>query len=127
MIPMISGPSHSEKTDLCSIVTNINGTIDFKDSSTWKGAIDRSPCGTGTSAKIATLHAKGRLKKGELFRHANLLDVVYNGRIVEETRIEDRTAIVPAIGGTAWITQYSTVVLDKTDPFPEGYMVRDLW
>jgi proline racemase len=127
MIPMISGPPHSEKADLCSIVTNINGTINFKDSSTWKGAIDRSPCGTGTSAKIATLHAKGRLKKGELFRHANLLDVVYNGRIVEETRIEDRTAIVPAIGGTAWITQYSTVVLDKTDPFPEGYMVRDLW
>lgn len=127
MIPLISGPSDFAGGDLCSIVTNINGKIDVDDPTTWKGAIDRSPCGTGTSARMAVMHAKGQLKVHERFRHANLLNVVYNGEILEETEIGGKSAIIPEVGGTAWITQYATVVLDETDPFPEGYMVQDIW
>jgi proline racemase len=89
--------------------------------------IDRSPCGTGTCAKMAVLHAKGRLGLGEDFRHEGILGTVFTGRLVEETRVGDRTAVVPTITGEAWITGFASYVVDETDPFPEGFTVGDLW
>jgi proline racemase len=126
-VSQLSGPPHSEAADRRNTVTVANGPIDFDDPSTWTGALDRCPCGTGTCAKMAVLHAKGQLKIGEPFRHENLLDIAYTGRLVEEVRIGDRVAVVPTVSGTSWIYGFNTYVLDPTDPFPEGFTVGDIW
>jgi proline racemase len=108
-------------------VTVSTGTLDWSKPSTWTGAIDRSPCGTGTSARMAVLHAKGQLRLGEDFRHEGILGTVFTGRLLEETMVGDRTAVVPQITGSAWITGIADYVLDPTDPFPEGFTVGDIW
>ena len=63
----------------------------------------------------------------EPFRHENVLGIVYTGELVEKTKIHDIEAVVPTVAGQAWITGFNTVVLDDTDPFPEGYRVTDIW
>ena len=126
-VSQLSGPPHSEAADWRNTVTVANGPIDFDDPSTWTGALDRCPCGTGTCAKMAVLHAKGQLKIGEPFRHENLLGIAYTGRLVEEVRIGDHVAVVPTVSGTSWIYGFNTYVLDPTDPFTEGFTVGDIW
>lgn len=91
------------------------------------GILDRSPCGTGTSAQIATLYARGRLQLGAEFRQEGILDTVFVARVVEETRVASRQAVVPTIRGRAWITGFAQYVLAPDDPFPEGFMVGDVW
>jgi proline racemase len=76
---------------------------------------------------MATLHAKGRLGLDEDFRHEGILGTVFTGRLVETAVVGERTAVVPTITGTAWITGFASYVVDPTDPFPEGYTVGDLW
>ncbi len=73
------------------------------------------------------LHAKGRLGLDEDFRHEGILGTVFTGRLVEEMQVGQRTAVVPTVTGTAWITGFASYVIDPTDPFPEGFTVRDLW
>ena len=126
-IGQLSGPAHDPRNSWRNVVTVSTGALDWDRPSTWTGVIDRSPCGTGTCAKMAVLHAKGRLAIGEDFRHEGILDTVFTGRLVEETRVGDRAAVVPTITGTAWITGFASYVLDPTDPFPEGFTVGDLW
>jgi proline racemase len=126
-IGQLSGPAHDPRNSRRNVVTVSTGALDWDRPSTWTGVIDRSPCGTGTCAKMAVLHAKGRLALGEDFRHEGILDTVFTGRLVEETRVGDRAAVVPTLTGTAWITGFASYVLDPTDPFPEGYTVGDLW
>ena len=108
-------------------MTVSTGTLDWERPSTWTGAIDRSPCGTGTSAKMATLCAKGELGVGQDFRHEGILGTVFTGRVVEETQVGPYRAIVPTISGQAWITGFARYVVDPTDPFPDGYTVGDIW
>lgn len=91
------------------------------------GILDRSPCGTGTSAQIATMHARGRLALGTDFRQEGILDTVFVARALEETRVGTRHAIIPSIRGRAWITGFAQYVLAPDDPFPEGFMVGDIW
>ena len=91
------------------------------------GILDRSPCGTGTSAQVATLHARGRLGLGADFSQEGILDTVFVARAIEETRIGTHSAIVPSIRGRAWITGFAQYVLAPDDPFPEGFMVGDIW
>lgn len=87
-------------------------------------AIDRSPCGTGTSARIAQLHAKGLLKKGEEFIHESYIGSKFVGRIEEETTIGDIKAIVPSIQGWAKIYGYNTIIIDEEDdPYAHGFQV----
>jgi proline racemase len=126
-IGQLSGPAHDPANSWRNVVTVSTGTLDWSRPSTWTGVIDRSPCGTGTCAKMAVLHAKGRLGIGEDFRHEGILGTVFTGRLLEETRVGERTGVVPTITGTAWITGFASYVLDPTDPFPEGYTVGDLW
>ena len=83
-------------------------------------AYDRSPCGTGTSAKLAVLHAKGELKKGEHFVSESVLGTKFDARIVEETKVGEFSAIVPEITGSAWITSFATFVVDPEDPCGHG-------
>ncbi len=126
-IGQLSGPPHDPANTRRNVVTVSTGKLDFSKPATWTGAIDRSPCGTGTSAKMAVLHAKGQLKVGDAFRHEGILGTVFTGQLVEDTTIGPYRAVVPTITGTAWITGLATYVLDPTDPVPDGYTVGDIW
>jgi proline racemase len=123
----LSGPAHDPANTMRNVVTVSTGTLDWDRPGTWTGAIDRSPCGTGTSARMATLHARGRLAIGEDFRHEGILGTVFIGRLLEERRIADRQAVVPEITGQAWITGIADYAVDPTDPFPDGFTVGDIW
>ncbi len=85
------------------------------------GWLDRSPCGTGTSARLAALHARGELAVGAPFVNASILDTRFTGRLVAETTVAGRPAVVPEITGRAWLTGTATYGLDPTDPFPAGF------
>jgi trans-L-3-hydroxyproline dehydratase len=91
------------------------------------GKIDRSPCGTGCSARMAVLHARGMLKLGDSFIGVSPLGSRFLCRIEEETRIGERPAIRPSIGGQAFITGFHQHTLDPADPWPEGYRLSDSW
>jgi proline racemase len=105
-----------------------NNVLDWGKPETWTAMLDRSPCGTGTCAVMTVLHARGQLKVGEPFVHESIVGSKFTGTILEETTLEDgRSATIPQIEGSAYITQYSEVVVDPTDPFPEGYRVGDIW
>ena len=103
------------------------GTVDFDRPSTWTGALDRCPCGTGTAAKMAVLHARGELPLDTDFVHEGPLGTVFTGRLVAETTVGPYPAVVPEITGQGWITGFANYVLDPTDPFPEGYTIGDIW
>jgi proline racemase len=126
-IGQLSGPAHDAANSRRNVVTVSTGTLDWEKPSTWTGAIDRSPCGTGTSAKMATLHAKGELRVGDAFRHEGILGTVFTGLVLEEAMIGEYRAIVPSITGQAWITGFADYVVDPTDPFPDGFTVGDIW
>lgn len=85
------------------------------------GAIDRSPCGTGTSAKMASLYAKGKLKIGEKFVHESIISTIFTCRILEETKVGDFSAIIPEISGRAYVTGLNNFVIDPEDPIQEGF------
>jgi trans-L-3-hydroxyproline dehydratase len=91
------------------------------------GRLDRSATGTGLSARMAVLHARGLMRQGDTMSHASVLGSTFAGRIVAETTVGGRPGIVPAIRGSAWITGLTQVLLDPTDPFPEGYLLPDTW
>src|SRR5262249_11625863 len=82
------------------------------------GVLDRSPCGTGTCAKMAALHAKGRLPLHQDFVHEGILGTTFTGRLIEETRAGPYDAVVPALSGQAWITGFAQHLVDPEDPFP---------
>lgn len=85
------------------------------------GGIDRSPCGTGTSARMASLHARGLLDVGEPFGHESIIGTRFEGRIAGTCVVGDRPAIVPEIAGRAFAMGRGTLVLDPGDPFPGGF------
>ena len=91
------------------------------------GRSDRSPTGTGTSARMAVLHARGLMKVGDTMIHQSLIGSRFRGRIVRKTEVVGRPGIVPAIEGSAWITGFHQYCLDTTDPFPEGWVMPDAW
>lgn len=91
------------------------------------GRLDRSATGTGLSARLAALHARGQMRVGDTMTHASVIGSTFDGRIVRELDLAGRPAIVPAIRGTAWITGVTNVLVDPTDPFPEGYTLSDTW
>lgn len=126
-IAQLSGPPARADAHMKNVVTVSTGTLDWSKPSTWTGAIDRSPCGTGTCARMATLHARGRLGLGEDFRHEGILGTVFTGRLVEETRVGPYRAVVPTLSGRGWITGFASYVVADDDPFPEGYTVADIW
>jgi hypothetical protein len=91
------------------------------------GRLDRSATGTGLSARLAVLHARGQMQVGDAMTHASAIGSTFDGRIVEETQLGARPAIVPAIRGSAWLTGITQVLIDPSDPFPEGYVLSDTW
>jgi proline racemase len=85
--------------------------------------LDRSPCGTGTSARLANLHARGRLAVGEEFGHESIIGTRFVGRIAALTDVAGTPAVVPEITGRAWLMGRATLSLDPTDPFPGGFLL----
>jgi len=87
--------------------------------------VDRSPCGTGTSAVIASLYAKGKLKRGDEFITESILGTMFKGKIVDEIEIGEFKAIIPEITGRAWITGFNILVVHPDDPLKYGFRLRD--
>lgn len=87
-------------------------------------AIDRSPGGTGTSARMAQLHGKGRLKVGETFRQESLIGTVFEGRVEAEAEVGNFTGIKPSVGGWARIIGHNTIFVDDRDPLAHGFQIK---
>ena len=87
------------------------------------GWFDRSPCGTGTSARMAQLHARGLLEVGQEFVNESFIGTRFMGRLLGETTVGDLPAVLPSITGRAWITATAQYLLDPTDPFPAGFLL----
>lgn len=86
-------------------------------------AIDRSPCGTGTSARLAQWHANGKLRQGECFIHESIIGSKFIGKVKEVTTVGDIPAIVPTIQGQAWVYGYNTIIIDDDCPYAHGFQV----
>ena len=91
------------------------------------GRCDRSPCGTGSSARLALLHAKGQIKPGETFIHESITGSRFTCSIEGVTEVGHYPAVIPALAGQAWITGTSQMGMDPTDPYQEGFTVGDTW
>lgn len=91
------------------------------------GKLDRSPTGTGCSARLAVLHAKGLFKPGDLYIAESIIGSTFECGIAETTKIGEKEAILPTVKGRAWITGTHQLLVDPDDPWPEGYRVADTW
>lgn len=87
------------------------------------GQIDRSPCGTGTCAKMAVLHHKEKLKIGQNFYHQSIIDSTFTGQLIQKTNVGNHSAVIPEIKGSAYITGMSQFVIEEDDPYREGFLV----
>lgn len=117
--PTIQGCSHVEWTGATlSPEAHARNAVFYGDK-----AIDRSPCGTGTSARMAQWHAQGKLKKGDTFVHESIIGSKFIGRIEEETTINGKPAIIPSIQGWARVTGFNTIMIDDDDPYAHGFQV----
>jgi proline racemase len=126
-IAQLSAPPSNPDAQRKNAVVVSTGKLDWSKPSSWTGALDRSPCGTGTCAKMATLHARGRLPLNQDFIHEGILGTTFTGRLVETARVGDYAAVVPQLSGQAWITGFAQYVVDPSDPFPNGFTVGDIW
>ena len=126
-IAVVSGPSDNSESSLKNAVVVSTGKLDWEKPETWKGVIDRSPCGTGTCAKMASLYQKKELDLNTDFVHEGILGTTFTGRLIRKTKVGNYDAVVPTITGRAWITGFAQYVVDESDPFPEGYTLGDIW
>ena len=120
--------SHISFCQIAAEVREVDGVKTGRNAVTVRpGKIDRSPTGTGCSARMAVLHARGALAVGEPFRGVSIIDSVFDCRIEGETSVAGQPAIVPSITGRAWLTGSTQHYLDPEDPWPEGYRLSDTW
>jgi len=130
------GFSHPQHPDWCHIsFCQIAGSLETRDGchvgrnavAIKPGKLDRSPCGTGVSARMAVLHAKGQLNVGDAFIGTSIIGSEFHACIEDCIDIDGQTAIIPSIWGRAWITGVHQHMLDPDDPWPEGYRLSDTW
>ncbi|MEO0751423.1 MAG: proline racemase family protein [Pseudomonadota bacterium] len=126
-ITFLSGKPVDLSADARCAVTVSSGGYDPNRPNAIPGALDRCPCGTGTSAKMAVLHARGLLKPGENYVNAGPLGTTFTGRVEGIVQVAGYPAIIPSVTGQAWIYGTSQYMLDPSDPFPEGYTIGDIW
>jgi proline racemase len=126
LVMLHTGDRVPGRQDRNTVVLN-NGRLVPEDPSTWTGALDRSPCGTGTSARMAALHARGQLSLNEDFVHRSIIGSEFVGRLTGTTTVAEHAAVLPTITGRAWITGHTQWVLDENDPFQTGYTLGDIW
>jgi len=108
-------------------ITVSTGPYDPTKPNALTGVLDRSPCGTGTCAKMAVLHAKGLLDMHTDYVNAGPMGTTFTGRITELTKVGDYDAIVPTLSGQGWIYGTAQYMRDPSDPFPNGYKIGDIW
>jgi len=126
--PVLTGWNHISFCFMTGELEQVDGNLSSRNACVVNpGKLDRSPTGTGCSALMAVLHAKGLLRTGERFIGRSIIESRFDGRIEEETEIAGRKAIIPSIAGRAWITGTSTLLLDPDDPWPSGYKIADTW
>jgi proline racemase len=123
----LTAPPTAPGADGKNTVVVSSGTLDWSRPASFTGVLDRSPCGTGTCARMAVLHARGKLAIGQDFVHEGILGTTWTGRLLRETTVGPYAAVVPQLTGSAWITGRAEYVVDAEDPFPEGFTVGDLW
>jgi proline racemase len=126
-LAMLHGPADTPGISGRNSVVMPNGQVTLDDPASWRGTLDRSPCGTGTCARMAALHARGELGLGVPFVHQGVLGTTFHGMLHERTTVGGQDAVVPSIQGRAWITGYVQHVLQPDDPFPTGLTVGDIW
>lgn len=126
-ISQLTGPAQQPGNHGRSAVTVSNSVSAPPSPLSLPGALDRSPCGTGTSAKLACLHARGLLDTGVDYINEGPIGTTFTARIEGLTQVGPYPAIIPSIAGQAWIYGTSHYFLDPTDPFPQGYRVGDIW
>jgi len=124
---MLHGPGTRPGVDGRNSVVLPNGAIRGDDPDSWRGSLDRSPCGTGTSARMACLHTRGDLPLDTPFVHEGILGTAFTGILHGETSVGCQSAVLPSIEGRGWRTSRGTLHLDPTDPFQQGYMLGDIW
>ena len=116
---------HIKTIDLCEIYGPAKSEdADMQNITVFDGQIDRSPCGTGTSAKVATLWAKGELKIGEEFVYESVINTKFIGKALRETKVGPYKAIIPEITGSAYITGHSQFFIDENDPVKYGFSLQ---
>lgn len=133
--PDITGPTISQLTsapidpamDGRGAVSVSSGPFDSNRPNALTGALDRSPCGTGTCAKMAVLHARGLLEEGVDYVNGGPLGTTFTGRIEGTTKVGPYDAIIPSLSGRGWISGVSQYMLDPSDPFPSGFTIGDIW
>ncbi len=126
-IAQLTAPPTDPATNGRGAITLSSGRFNADDPHAISGALDRSPCGTGTCAKMAVLHARGQLDLGEAYVNAGPLGTTFTGRIERTTKVGPYDAIVPSLSGRGWISGLSQYLLDPTDPFPTGFTIGDIW
>lgn len=119
-------PTHPQAVAKNAVIVS-TGRLDWEKPSSWTGTLDRSPCGTGTCARMAALHAKGKLPLQQDFPHEGILGTIFTGRLIAETQVGPYPSVIPTLSGRAWITGFAQYVVDAEDPFPTGFTVGDLW
>ncbi|SFX03527.1 proline racemase [Thermoactinomyces sp. DSM 45891] len=118
-IPVIRGLTHVEfYADPVSPEADCRNTVVIP-----PGGIDRSPCGTGTSAKVATLFAKGELALDQEFVHESIVGSLFYAEVLAETTVGDLPAVIPQISGSAWVTGFHQFVIDPSDPLLDGFLI----
>jgi len=126
-ISQLSAPPTNPRAHRKNTVIVSSGQLDWERPSTWTGVLDRSPCGTGTCAKMACMWARGELGLHQDFVHEGILGTTFTGRLIRETRVGGISAVVPTLSGTAWITGFAQYVVDPEDPFPNRFTVGAIW
>jgi proline racemase len=126
-LAMLHGPATDEGVTARNSVVMPTGTLDTSRPDSWRGVLDRSPCGTGTSARMACLHARGELDLDVPFVHQSVTGTTFEGRLHQHVDFHGRDAVVPSIRGRAWIIGLNQVVLHPDDPFRRGFALGDIW
>ncbi len=126
--PALAGWNHFSFCFVTGALERVDGHLSSRNACVINpGKLDRSPTGTGCSALMAVLHAKGLMKVGDSFIGRSIIESRFIGQIESETAVGGRPAIIPTITGRAWITGQSTLMLDPDDPWPGGYRISDTW
>ena len=125
-LPMLYRPAGAGENARNAVVLP-NGTLRASEPESWTGTFDRSPCGTGTSARMACMHARDELGFEQDFVHESMLGTTFTGRLLGPAEVGGRPAVRPQITGCGWITGFNTLVVDPEDPFQEGFTIGDIW
>jgi len=119
---------HISFCQICAPVSKVDGVLTGANAvSIRPGKVDRSPTGTGCSARMALLHAKGQMRVGDRFVGLSIIGSRFDCSIEEEVMVGSKRGVIPTVAGTAWITGTHQYMLDPGDPYPAGYRLSDTW